>query len=268
MEKEVQTHKCRGGDTPKRGVDVLFRWGTTVRYPAKRTINKSGAISNASAKASARFALQKAGIAVPQTVYFHDLVGVQDMEYPVVVRPDYHRAGKHFYRCETPEEVAEAANELLAVVGGSPYVSALYPKTAEYRVHVGHGRVLLVSKKEAPAGQEHLYEEDVWNRAMNGFYFRTIRQNQWRVSVVRLGIQAVMTLGLDFGAADILYGAEGGPVVCEVNTAPTMHSYSASKYAAYFDWIIEGGGEREHLPLPPEDEVKKWPYVFKAERYE
>jgi len=230
-------------------------------YPAAKTINPASAIQLASAKADARFKLQEHGVAIPETVWYNDGVGVVNLlekHHAVVVRPYKHRAGKDFYLCNSTEEVADAVNQIRANGGDRPYVSQYIKKTAEYRVHVAHGLALLVNKKEARNLDG--YKQPIWNHAVAGFYFRVIGQNQWRISAVRLAIQAVECLGLDFGAVDILYN--GQPYVCEVNTAPSLEDYAATRYAEYFDWLISTEGKVGHFPLPDTD--YKRDYVFRG----
>jgi glutathione synthase/RimK-type ligase-like ATP-grasp enzyme len=170
-----------------------------------------------------------------------------EMSYPVVVRPNRHQGGNDFYLLESEELLAAFAEQ------HNPrgwYVSEFYDKRAEFRVHAAHGRVLLVNSKVARPGEEHIYDQPIWNHAINNFYFKVVKRRDWMLDVVRLGIRATQALGLDYAAVDIMAG-DGDPVVCEVNTTPTTVNYSSEKYAVYFDWLVRTGGRHEHFPMPP-----------------
>ena len=99
----------------------------------------------------------------------------------------------------------------------------------EYRVHVVRGKVISCGrkyKKESNASP--------WIRNMkNGWAFYL---NVDAPAVVKkIGKNAVVALGLDFGAADIGYKINNNEArVFEVNSAPTMSQNTAFQYATAF----------------------------------
>lgn len=209
----------------------LIRWGTVIKTPRTTTYNRAEAIKIASNKARCRKLLQKNKIAVPP---------MKIGEYPCIARTRKHLKGKGFWYCKNPLQMG------LAIIKGARYFSSLYPKFNEYRVHVGHGMVLLVSKKVGDK-EKHL----IWNYN-NGFRYKTVRWNDYRKDVVKLAIEAVKIAGLDFGAVDIMTDpilpSLPPAVVLEINTAPALTNYSASRYARYFDWLISER-KREHKEI-------------------
>jgi glutathione synthase/RimK-type ligase-like ATP-grasp enzyme len=249
----------RGGETEP--CDLLIRWASRVRWPDRvgKTINKSAAIGLASDKAGARLRLQNGNVPVPATTIIHsDIVGPGPM--PWVVRPGIHQGGREFYLVDSVEELARVPYT------SGWYVSTFYPKQNEYRVHVAHGRVLLVNEKVPREGQEHKREEPVWNHHLNDFEFVVLPWRNLPVEVMRVAIQATEVLGLDYAGVDVMANAPDGPpaVVCEVNCSPTLENYAATQYAVYFDWLAEAGGQQEHFPVP-EREAHPQSYIFRQE---
>ena len=199
--------------------DIVVSWGCTARTAAKLTYNQPDAITLASNKAESRRVLLEAGLPVPSP---------SETDYPVIGRPARHYGGKRFFVCNNQEEVEAAKNN------GCVYFAKLYPKTAEFRVHVASGGCLLVSRKTP-------VDSVVWNRA-SGSRFETVRWKDWPKTIVEIAIAAVNNLGLDFGAVDIMaFPTDDQPeaVVSEVNTAPGLSQYATGCYLLYFRWLAE-----------------------------
>lgn len=107
-------------------------------------------------------------------------------------------------------------------------------KKDEYRVHVVRGRVIDVQRKGLK--DELRGQEDVnWKirNLANGFVYV---RNDGRVVpdiVKTVAIAAVESLGLDFGAADIIYNErQNRAYALEVNTAPGLVGTTIENYAA------------------------------------
>lgn len=205
----------------------LIRWGNT------KTVNVSGlelnpreAILLASNKPECRKKLLEAKIPVPKET---------EVEYPVVGRSKKHKAGDNFFYCENAEEVQRAKDN------GAVYFAQFYPKTNEYRVHVGGGRVLLMSIKEGDKTQR------VWNKKLSNFTFRHLRRSVWLndpdlKKMCKKAKKAIKAVGLDFGAVDIMADAGDGYlpfVITEINTAPSLSPLAVQKYVKYFNRAID-----------------------------
>jgi hypothetical protein len=127
------------------------------------------------------------------------------------------------------------------------FYTRVFPKTHEFRVHVGGGKVLDLVEKKAPLAEVQV--DRLIRSHDRGWVFAHGNLSVIPVDADRLGdlaIAAIKTLGLDFGAVDILAILDketprrvSKAVVCEVNTAPGLSSITTlEKYLAYFDGII------------------------------
>lgn len=213
-----------------KDIDVLIRWATVTKSPkTNATYNCASAISLASDKAKCREVWEKAEVAIPTPTE----------RPPCIGRTRKHEEGNGFWYCKTKKEVLQAKKE------GAVYFSAFYPKTVEYRVHVAHDKVLIVSKKNGDT------KKIIWNKTMNGFKFENLKWSKWPKDIVELAIQATKAIKLDYGAVDILAEPKDKrlkpAVVCEVNTSPTLGNYASKRYAEYFDWLLESDKRQYHL---------------------
>lgn len=241
--------------TPVEHANLSIRWGCTPRVDTEIEINSREAVKLASDKGRCRDFLSEKGIPIPQAV---DLTNLSDDDFPLVVRPSFHQKGRGFLFFNNLFEFRERIGEVLNL--NRPYASRFFPKSKEYRVHVGHGKVLLVQEKVRDfSGQIALN----WNRE-NGYAFGVVPWKDYRSSIVRIAVDTIEAVGLDFGAVDILADPtnSGLPnaVVCEVNTAPKLEGYTAERYAEYFDWIIDNE-ETRHFEIPEQTRARH--YVFK-----
>ena len=120
-------------------------------------------------------------------------------------------------------------------VSANLYVKYI-PKKSEYRVHVMNGEVIDVQRKglrEELRGREGINWK-VQNLA-NGFVYV---RNDGRVpprQVMDVAVPAVSALGLDFGAADVIFNEKSNTAyVLEVNTAPGLVGSTVESYRLAF----------------------------------
>lgn len=199
------------------GLHNLIRWGSTKfsNSGAEVIWNPGHAIARSSNKRLCREILWNNQIPVPTS---------GESTFPCIGRPDRHTRGRKFTVCRSSQDVARAKRL------GCTYFSVFYPKTREYRVHVGSGRVLYISEK---VGGNHPF---VWNHA-KGYVFEVLRRGDWREDVYIPAIRALEVLKLDFGAVDVMADAIApwpSSVISEVNTAPSLSPYGIEKYTEYF----------------------------------
>lgn len=119
----------------------------------------------------------------------------------------------------------------------APLYTAYVPKKQEYRVHVFNGQVIDVQRK---ARRRDVADEDVnWkvrNNA-NGFVFARNGDALGDVpdDVLHQATLAVGSLGLDFGAADVIFNDRAAQAyVLEVNTAPGLVGTTLENYGRMF----------------------------------
>ena len=108
-----------------------------------------------------------------------------------------------------------------------------FPKKREVRVHVAGDRVLAVAEKLRKRG---FTDRNNWVRNHdNGWVFAEPLSPTGDAGTVAK--DAVLALGLDFGAADIGIDSDGNAVVIEVNTAPGLEGRTLEAYLRYFNSV-------------------------------
>ena len=129
-------------------------------------------------------------------------------------------SGRGIVVAETPEQLVSA-----------PLYTRYVPKQVEYRVHVFRDLGIIdVQQKRRRVDGEH--DPYIRNHA-TGWVF--CRENVTPPQVVlNAAMDAVMALGLDFGAVDIGFHNNIGPCIYEVNTAPGLEGQTLSNYATAF----------------------------------
>lgn len=209
------------------GTNNLIRWGYTGKSDIETLLNQPEAIKLASDKPRCRQVLRDAEVPTP----------IPSEEVPCVARRKKHHAGYGFWYCKDQGQLAKAKNK------GAVYFSKYFPKTEEYRVHIGSNKVLLYSVKVGDKTQM------TWNKK-SGFLFRHLGRSLWDIDIIRLAKKAIKQVGLDFGAVDILAFPSDTSlpkaVVCEINTSPALSPYGVRKYSEYFEReISESSSEVE-----------------------
>lgn len=221
---------------------ILLRWGTREPLETDGTsivYNKATAIKNATNKALSREIFLGNNVPIPRFVTPNN---IDTINLPVIARPFVHSKGKNLYVLNSPEEFLNHYNT------DKYYYSEFIDKEREFRVHVGHSKVIVLMEKLKPEDDNQI----AWNRAQAGTEpFENIRWNQADEEnlkpIMVAGIEAVNALELDCGAADVML-KDGKAYVLEVNTAPTLNScnYTASRWAMYLDWLFRKDKRRAH----------------------
>lgn len=132
--------------------------------------------------------------------------------------------------------VCEGGENLVAIPNVKLYVKYIKKKT-EFRVHVLDGVVFDVQEKRKRSGADA--NSRIQNLA-NGYVFcrGDIYQDAARDE---LAVKAVNSLGLDFGAVDMIYNSRLGKYfVLEVNTAPGLEGTTLERYAKAFKEYLGG----------------------------
>lgn len=133
-------------------------------------------------------------------------------------------------------------NGIVIIEPGAPFVDApLYSlyigKVREYRVHATRDKAFATHMKiKDPKTKEPPKTWKVRSYA-NGFIFQ---RNNVPASTIRdaLAVQAVASLGLDFGAVDIIEDKHGKFYVLEVNTAPGIEGATTPAYAGAIKELV------------------------------
>lgn len=212
----------------------IINWGNHIFTHKKGfKVNLPENIPNASDKAKSRKILQAAN---PDLVPFTWMFGEAGLKFPIVARPSKHFYGHDFH-------LLSNLDELMVLVSKQDvrtwYFSSYFDKTAEYRFHVGHGKVIAAHRKELA---------DDFHVANNQGDWEYVRWSQIHTGMAKAAIDAVRILGLHYGGVDVMINEDSGEFkVCEVNTNPGIDDspYMIGKYAAYFEWLI-----RHEFPSP------------------
>lgn len=246
---------------PKRA-KIIPRGAHVIRYGSAKVlgnditvINPAKAIEAAGNKRNARLTLLRNDIPVPALHDYQTLSATLKKDYPVIVRPIRHMAGRHFYYCKNIQDVSFAISRIRVKTNEECYISEFIDKDREYRVHCAHGKCLAVQEKE----RDYIYNTNkppAWNHK-NGYRFEVLQWSKIPKGLCPLACKSVASLNLDFGAVDIIE-KDGKFYVLEVNTAPRIEGYIADRYGIYFDWLIDNG-----LARPWFNDVSK--YIIRDE---
>ncbi len=213
-------------------VRTLIRWGApakVVRRPVK-VLNRADAIAAASNKHDALETMRSAGINIPKTFAAGALGKVE--RWPVLGRKDHHVGANDIVLCLQAQDIDRAEQQM-----GCTHFTEYIPTQAEYRVHVFGDQIIKVSQKILTQPELALQP---WIRNLGAGY--TFRQSEERLSGAARGmaIDAVNSLGLTFGAVDVIIGDDDLPYILEVNTAPGLQTdTSLEAYLEQFRAVIE-----------------------------
>lgn len=137
--------------------------------------------------------------------------------------------------------------DLLAELSTGDFYTRKVKCSYEYRAHVFKDQVFALAVKWPKAGA-HPW---VKNHA-NGWGFRLVRQDNPKLyQLQQESIKAVSAVNYDFGAVDVGVledwgpDGDGGPIVFEVNSAPTLiqdtaRCYATQFYTYYKETIVNG----------------------------
>lgn len=212
-----------------KGDDVLVNWGTTkvVNHPTK-ILNSVAAIALAANKYHAFTAMAGKNIStVPWTANKAVALEWQAAGATIVVRNVLTgHSGNGIIIVEKGEVVPDA-----------PLYTKYIFKVKEYRVHATQTEVIDTQRKVRDTDREVV----TWKVRSyeNGFLFQ---RNNILPSQARddLAVSVIKTLGLDFGAVDIIEDKNGKLFVLEVNTAPGLEGQTVTTYINALEKLANG----------------------------
>lgn len=181
-------------------------------YQRGGTINSPKAVRLASNKRLALQAMAEAGVPVPK---------MTGLDMPCVGRPDKHYGGSDFYLCHTLDDIGYAR------LAGCSHFMEYIEGGREFRCHVAFGKSIKIAEK--------MGGDSVIRNFKHGSTFMYPKDFNHKKTLRNLSKKAVMCLGLDFGAVDIIW-KDGKWFVLEVNSAPSLTSNSdiLSRYVKAF----------------------------------
>lgn len=194
-------------------------------YQRGGTINSPKAVRLASNKRKALQAMAEAGVPTPE-VFSPDQARVMAWEIRLVGRPDKHYGGSEFYLCNGTNEVRDAIEQ------GCTHFLEYIEGGREFRCHVAFGKSIKIAEK--------IGGDSVIRNFKHGSTFMYPQDFNHKKTLRNLSKKAVMCLGLDFGAVDIIWKDDKWYVL-EVNSAPSLTSNSdiLQRYVKAFKELSE-----------------------------
>jgi len=209
--------------------DFVLFWDKDIRLAQAlegmgvRLFNTSRAIELCDDKSLTHFALQKAGIPMPDTIFVpktYEGIGYGNaaflenaaaaLSFPIVVKEWFGSFGQQVYLANNLEELYE----IVARTAPKPLLLQKMVKSSvgrDVRLNVVGGQVVVSMYRTAKSGD---FRSNITNGGSAVTYTPTREET-------KLAEECCRILGLDFGGVDILFG-ERGPVVCEVNSNAHM----------------------------------------------
>lgn len=222
---------------PGTGIRTLLRWGSAMDLPsafqAEFTLNSPRGICNATNKQLTISLLDQAGILVPTI----SRTASEVREFPVLGRSNTGSQGKDIVVYESSSEIPSNHSH--------DFFSSYIPNTREYRIHVVRGEIIRIQGKYCDF-PEQTGNGFIKNHS-HGYRFRT-PDKELNNDRKEAAINAIESLGLDFGAVDLIVGTDRKPYVLEVNTAPAMSPMTMGVYVEAFRKILRENESRSKYP--------------------
>lgn len=211
---------------PDVNPSLIVRWGCTSTVSMRdgqKVLNAANGIHAVNNKAGFRrkLIIDQPEI-VPRSVVhiegntYNNMDPQGSLQEPVILRPGTHSRGRNL------DVVQRGSAAILAASMGYTdwYASVLHQKVAEYRVYVYDGRVVSVAEK-TPDNPDAV----AWNVAQGG-EFSVVRWGAWPLDVCRVAIEGMKHSNLTFGGVDVMVTEERGPLLIEINSAPSLPALS------------------------------------------
>lgn len=190
-----------------------------------------------------------AEVEIPAPTLYLRAGEVTKKSLPVVGRTSYHRKGQGFWFCETLHQVQRAVGR------GATHFMEFIPHTREYRVHTfTKARALgqeertsddfvsvKISEKVAGEGMVLDPKTPQKNHEFGWTFQGPQNRRDEELDVVREAAkQAIASLGMDFGAVDVMYRIRAKrPYVLEVNSTPSLADDTADTCERYAKRILK-----------------------------
>ena len=214
-------------------VDVLLNWGCSAQNFQRQVdyqgvLNIPGAVSVASNKLQSFNAL-KGNASIPE--FTESLEEAKKWLAEGVTIVERHKLTGH---SGEGVRIVEPGQELHQ----APLYVKYIPKKHEYRIHVFRDKAFFVQRK---ARKNDVPDADVnWKvRNLKGGFIYANQDVDVAEEAKQQAIIAIKTLGLDFGAVDIIYNERSNKYyILEVNTACGLAGTTLDKYVEVFKEFV------------------------------
>lgn len=221
---------CWGGREPLRRKEFRER-----NLRRRHVLNNPFEIDQYKDKLKALIKMERGGVSVPKFNWYkqRDILDRGLLNYPLIGRTRYHYGGSGFKFIRNEEELQKdyQSDYWLEYIDGED--------KREYRVHVFRGEILRVQRKREKEEYDHVKLHNVCRSHNNGWYFSLCDIERTHESVKREAINAVRSLGYDFGAVDVIrIPSQDKTVVLEVNSGCGLDNSGLELYAQKIkEWI-------------------------------
>lgn len=214
-------------DNPKdRMADFILFWDKDVRlasylekfgYPV---FNSSKAIEICDDKSLTHITLMNCGVPMPRTIIapktfenigytnYNFLTEVAKiLGFPMVIKESFGSFGQQVYLVENFRELEEKVMQ----IGAKPFLFQQYIKSSfgrDIRLQVVGGKVIASMLRCAKDG-------DFRANVSNGGSMKVHQPSPEQIDIALICCEII---GLDFAGVDLLFGENGEPIVCEVNS--------------------------------------------------
>ena len=227
---------------------TIINWGNSTtslsHLPSTRVINKTASVRKASHKGEFFQAISEYNVANPD-----DPVSIPEWTIKKSEASKWYRDGNDVVCRDVLQghsgdglTVVNYDDEVIAsqALPSSLLYTKYVKKRDEYRVHVMDGVAFFVQKKCVPLSRTGEVNYQVRNHS-NGFIF-TIEDLNPDESILLEAIKSVKALGLDFGAADVIWNERRQKAtVIEVNTACSVSGATTlQRYKAALKALLAG----------------------------
>jgi len=231
--------------------EFVINLGTTEDFNlGSRFINHKDMVRASSNKKKARKIFAEEGVPAPKLFARAAEIGQSDL--PVIGRTTYHKKGQGFWFCRSLSEVRRAIQQ------GATHFLEFIPNTREYRVHTFAKDIEAEGERGVRDYVSVKISEKVWqgkgepnpntpqkNHNFGWTFLGPQGRREEEMDVVRYAAkQAIASLGMDFGAVDVMYRIKTKtPYVLEVNSTPSLANETADTCSRYAQRILKTLGK-------------------------
>lgn len=219
---------------------LLLNWGcSTLEVKPKNgqvLLNPPEAVANAKCKLRTFRLFRDKGVPHPQFWTKEDVKEAERKSTILVARTTTRGSGGEGIVIIRPgDKVVDA-----------PLYTKYIRKNAEYRIHVVRDEIVLIQQKRKENDAEQTEDQKLIRNYENGWIFAANNvefiSDEQKENCKKAAVASVRSLGLDFGAVDLVVGLRDGlPYVLEVNTAPGLQSPTLLEgYSKVFSTIAQG----------------------------
>lgn len=210
---------------PEKRPDFVIFWDKDTRLArllekaGLKLFNSAQSIEICDDKSLTYLELSGSGIRMPETIIAPKTFQVQgyphleflpDVEnrlgYPMVVKECYGSFGQQVFLVNSRDEMKEILNE----IKNRPCLFQEYIAASK-----GHDIRIQMTGNRAVAAMHRFNQHDFRANITNGGSMEAYEPDAAQIEMAQT---AVKELGLDFAGVDILFGKDGEPVLCEVNS--------------------------------------------------